>query len=131
MIFEKCDPSEATHVRILEENESNVTYGKVYDYLYDSSPSEQTHYIIQDNFVPFYDFECVMKVEYLKKCQAMNEEIDVKEPFKAEEEFIFGFDDDLVELIDWVFDNMREHSYNGHYKLKVVMEKHLYEEEED
>ncbi|MEM4994757.1 hypothetical protein WKH56_19545 [Priestia sp. SB1] len=66
MIFEICESNEATHVRMLEENEDNVTYGEIYRYLYDSHPSEETHYIIQDNGIPFYDFECVMKVEYLK-----------------------------------------------------------------
>lgn len=64
-----CTPEEATHVRIIDDDLAGVdlTFGEVYEYLYDDHPSEETHYIIQDNGVPFYDFECVIDVTYLKQ----------------------------------------------------------------
>ncbi|QPK89837.1 hypothetical protein IEN91_05210 [Bacillus velezensis] len=64
-----CADKEATHVKIVDEdlNGTKLTFGKIYEYLYDSDPSEETHYVIQDNGVPFYDFECVIEVEYLMK----------------------------------------------------------------
>lgn len=64
--YQLCSPKEATHVRILEKDEENVTYLGIYEYFYDADPSEETHYIIQDDGIPFYDFECVMECEYLK-----------------------------------------------------------------
>lgn len=59
----------ATHVMITDEDlkGTSLTHGKIYEYLYDDSPNEQTHYVIQDNGIPFYDFECVIEVRYLKK----------------------------------------------------------------
>ncbi|UPI13164.1 hypothetical protein [Bacillus phage SBSphiJ6] len=64
-----CTPEEATHVRVIDDDLAGVdlTFGEVYEYLYDDHPSEETHYIIQDNGVPFYDFECVIDVTYLKQ----------------------------------------------------------------
>lgn len=64
--YQSCPSKEATHVRILEKDEKNVTYLGIYEYFYDADPSEETYYIIQNNGVPFYDFERVMKCEYLK-----------------------------------------------------------------
>lgn len=64
--FEKCKQEEATHVMILSEDEEDLTSGGLYAYFYDPDPSEETHYVIQDNGVPFYDFECVIKVDYYK-----------------------------------------------------------------
>ncbi|MCA1040553.1 hypothetical protein LCM00_13660 [Bacillus infantis] len=61
-----CRQEEATHVKVIDKSDPNLTYGKIYEYLYDPDSSEQTHYIIMDNGIPFYDFECVVKVEYLK-----------------------------------------------------------------
>lgn len=63
--FEKCEQEEATHVKIIS-HEEDLTYGAFYIYYYDADPSEETHFIILDNGIPFYDFECVMKVDYYK-----------------------------------------------------------------
>lgn len=64
-----CKQEAATHVRIVDEDlkGTELTFGKVYEYCYDSNPSEETHYVILDNGIPFYDFECVISVEYLKE----------------------------------------------------------------
>ena len=67
--FVPCTQEEATHVRIIDDDLAGVdlTFGEVYEYLYDDHPSEETHYVIQDNGVPLYDFECVIDVTYLKQ----------------------------------------------------------------
>ena len=67
--YAACTQEEATHVRVIDDDLVGVdlTLGEVYEYLYDDHPSEETHYIIQDNGVPFYDFECVIDVTYLKQ----------------------------------------------------------------
>ncbi|QNF28517.1 hypothetical protein [Metabacillus elymi] len=61
-----CKREEATHVKIIKKDIPNLTFGGIYEYLYDNDPSEETHYIIVDDGFPFYDFECVIEVEYLK-----------------------------------------------------------------
>ncbi|KGM45606.1 hypothetical protein P9D43_20340 [Neobacillus niacini] len=61
-----CSQEEATHIKIIEKSDPNLSYGKIYKYFYDADPAEETHYIIMDNGIPFYDFECVVKVNYLK-----------------------------------------------------------------
>jgi hypothetical protein len=66
MKFQLCSPKEATHVRIIDEDSYELTYGAVYEYHFDDDPSEKTHYVITDEGSYFYDFECVIKVEYLK-----------------------------------------------------------------
>ncbi|MCY8549442.1 hypothetical protein ABDI04_04825 [Bacillus licheniformis] len=69
MKFISCAKKEATHVKIIDEDlqGTDLTFGEVYEYLYDPHPSEETYYVIQNNGIPFYDFECVIKVDYLKK----------------------------------------------------------------
>lgn len=69
MNYVSCTDKEATHVRILSEDLEGIplTFGGVYEYLYDEDPFEQTHFVIQDDGIPFYDFECVVRVEYLRK----------------------------------------------------------------
>jgi hypothetical protein len=64
-----CTSEEATHVRVIDEDlcGTALSYGNVYEYLYDAKPEEETHYIVRDDGNLFYDFECVIKVEYLKK----------------------------------------------------------------
>ena len=69
MKYVPCKQEEATHVMVIDEraSEDYLTFGKLYEYFYDSSPSEQTYYIITDSGLHYYDFECVLKVEYWKK----------------------------------------------------------------
>jgi len=65
--FVYCKQEEATHIKIIDDKRlQNITGGKIYTYFYDPDPSEETHYIIMDDGIPFYDFECVVKVDYLK-----------------------------------------------------------------
>jgi hypothetical protein len=67
--FVSCNEKEATHVKIIDDDiyGEALTFGGIYEYLYDADPSEETHYLIMDDGKLFYDFECVIKVEYLKK----------------------------------------------------------------
>ncbi|WCS69269.1 hypothetical protein Goe20_01520 [Bacillus phage vB_BsuM-Goe20] len=69
MEYVSCSQEEATHIRVTDNDLEGtaLTFGKVYEYLYDDHPSEETHFVIQDNGVPFYDFECVIAVTYLKQ----------------------------------------------------------------
>lgn len=61
-----CKEEESTHVRILEEDENNLIYGAIYKRYYDNDTSEQTHYVICEDESLYYDFECIVRVEYLK-----------------------------------------------------------------
>lgn len=65
--FVLCEPRKATHIRMLDRRFANLTYGQIYEYQYDENPTEETYYIISDDGTHYYDFECVMKVEYLRQ----------------------------------------------------------------
>lgn len=64
----KCKQEEATHVKIIEKDfyDPELTFGEIYEYHYDAHPAEETYYIILNDGTRFYDFECVVAVEYLK-----------------------------------------------------------------
>ncbi|AMQ66512.1 hypothetical protein BH753_gp030 [Bacillus phage Shbh1] len=67
MAFISCTREEATHVKIVEDFPHwSLTHGGIYEYHYDYDPSQNTHYIVLDNGTLFYDFECAVKVDYLK-----------------------------------------------------------------
>ncbi|EJR51832.1 hypothetical protein IIO_06168 [Bacillus cereus VD115] len=61
-----CSQEEATHIRVVDEEAYDLTYGGIYIYLFDEDPAEETHYVITDNNQRFHDFECVTEIEYLK-----------------------------------------------------------------
>lgn len=68
MEYIQCDKSEATHVKITDEKHYDglIKKDKIYEYIYDADPSEQTYYIICEDGSMFYDFEVVVTCEYLK-----------------------------------------------------------------
>lgn len=68
--FELCNQEEATHVRITNKSDAklvDVTFGEVYEYKFDDSEDEMTHFLENDKGELLYDFEVILSCEYLKE----------------------------------------------------------------
>lgn len=65
--FMPCESHKATHVRLINACHTSLINGGIYEYHYDPDPREETYFIVGEDGIPFYDFECVIRCEYLKE----------------------------------------------------------------